>query len=158
MIPAFWKAFCDKTGTDSSSAYATEQWGNTPRMADELGELIRLGKKRGGAALCWEYEFELLSLPKVGDFTIVLNSNEVPLAVIRTCRVEQFAFKDVPAEFAAREGEGPGELAGTLNYWRAEHWRFFTEVCERIGRVPSEDMLVVCESFDVLHARESPPL
>ena len=34
---------------------------------------------------------------------------------------------------------------------RRAHWSFFSRECARIGRQPSQDMPVVCTSFEVLH-------
>jgi len=61
--------------------------------------------------------------------------------------VEVCAFRDVSKEFAAQEGEGDG----TLEYWRNVHWKYFGRVCEELGREISEDMLVVCEPFEVVY-------
>jgi uncharacterized protein YhfF len=54
-------------------------------------------------------------------------------------------FKQVSAEFAAREGEGDGSLQS----WRESHWDFFSRECRRLGRAPNEAMPVVCTSFDL---------
>ena len=36
------------------------------------------------------------------------------------------------------------------SYWRDVHWEFFTNLCEHIGRTPSETMPVVCSSFELV--------
>ena len=68
------------------------------------------------------------------------------LGLTRTTEVEVVPFNEVSAQFAAREGEGDGSLV----YWRKAHWSFFSRECQRIGRLPSETMPVVCSSFEVL--------
>ena len=52
---------------------------------------------------------------------------------------------------SACEGEGEGEAAGTLAYWCQAHRDYFTRNCTEFGLVFNEDMLVVCERFEVLH-------
>lgn len=66
---------------------------------------------------------------------------------MRTTKVYTVPFKDVSAEHAAKEGEG--DLS--LDYWREVHKEFFTEELEEIGESFSEDMLVVCEEFEVIN-------
>ena len=57
------------------------------------------------------------------------------------------AFNEVPADFAAREGEGDK----TLDWWRDAHRRYFTRELKAAGLAFSEDMLVVCEEFDMVY-------
>ena len=61
---------------------------------------------------------------------------------------EAWAFDEVSAEHARREGEGDLSLA----YWREVHQRFFTEYAEH-DRGFSPTMPVVLQSFEVLFAR-----
>ena len=44
-----------------------------------------------------------------------------PAVVVELVNVEECAFKDVPAEFASREGEGDGSLA----FWKDTHEEYF---------------------------------
>lgn len=57
-------------------------------------------------------------------------------------------FNKVDAGFAFREGEGDK----SLNYWREAHVKFFTKELGPEGIPFSEDMLVVCEEFEVEYA------
>ena len=122
-------------------------FGDSAELSEELLNLIRAGRKRGGASLVWAHEAESESIPSVGDIEIVVNHVNAPSLVTRVIGVEVVPFNRVSAQFAAREGEGDG----SLEYWRREHWAYFTRECQRIGRVPSEDMPVVCCSFEVLN-------
>jgi uncharacterized protein YhfF len=51
----------------------------------------------------------------------------------------------VSAQFAAREAE-----ARVAEYWRKVHWGLLPRV-RAVDRQPTDDMLVVCCSFEVLH-------
>lgn len=54
-------------------------------------------------------------------------------------------FCEVSEEQAYKEGEGDRSLA----YWREVHRAVFTEELKEIGEIFSEEMLVVCEEFEV---------
>lgn len=122
-------------------------FGDSPELSRELLALIREGPKRGGASLLWGHEADGEPVPAVGDIEIVVDHAGAPSLVTRAVKVEVVPFNKVSADFAAREGEGDG----SLDHWRREHWKFFSRECARIGRQPSEEMPVVCTSFEVLH-------
>jgi uncharacterized protein YhfF len=56
-------------------------------------------------------------------------------------------FSEVDEEFARLEGEGDK----SLEYWRKTHIDFFTKELEGEKIEFSEDMLVVCEEFEVIY-------
>jgi len=122
-------------------------FGDSAALSEELVALIRTGRKRGGASLLWAHEADVDPVPVVGEIEIVVDHLNAPSLVTRVTEVDVVAFNQVSAQFAAREGEGDG----SLEYWRKAHWSFFSRECQRIGRVPSDDMLVVCCSFEVLN-------
>ena len=122
-------------------------FGDSPELSEELLSLIRRGLKRGGASLAWVHEADAEPIPSVGEIEIVVNHLNAPSIVTRTTSVEIVPFNRVSAQFAACEGEGDR----TLDYWRKEHWAFFSRECQRIGRRPRETKPVVCSSFEVLN-------
>jgi uncharacterized protein YhfF len=121
-------------------------YGDSVAQSEELLALIRAGRKRAGTSLLWGYETDKSPLPKVGDIQIVLDHRNEPSLIVRAVKVDVVAYADVTAEYAAIEDEGDG----SLEYWREAHWAFFSRECKRIGRDPAENMLVVCNVFDVL--------
>ena len=123
-------------------------YGDSPELSRELIPLILAGRKRAGTGLLWAYEAEGEPLPEVGTIEIVLDDEGEPVAITRLTSVEVVAFGAVGAAYAAIEGEGDGSLA----FWREGHWAFFARECARLGRVPSEDMPVVCGIFEVVQA------
>ncbi len=98
--------------------------------------------------MLWAIEHDLEALPRVGDIEIVVNRRMEPVLVTRITRVEILPFNQVCAEYAAIEGEGEGD--GSLEHWRAAHWKFFSRECVRVGREPRQDMPVVCSVFELL--------
>jgi uncharacterized protein YhfF len=122
-------------------------YGDTQALSDELLALIRSGKKRAGTGLIWSHEYEDDPVAEPGDIEIVVDHSGEPSIVTRVVSVAIIPYSEVTAEYAAIEGEGDG----SLTYWRKAHWDFFSRECARIGRVPSEDMLVACCVFEVLN-------
>ena len=61
-------------------------------------------------------------------------------------------FCDISEEYARREGEGDKSLA----YWKKAHREAFSRECrEECGIEFTEDMICVCEEFEVVYRGES---
>ena len=145
----FWKRYLkslSKHHLHRDASYIAWGFGDSPEMADELGQLVYQGVKTATASLLWEYEYDGEPLPKVSDLSIVRDGGGCPLCIIETTEVKIVPFNQVDARFAHDEGEGDG----SLNYWRSVHWSFFCRHCQRIGRESVETMPVVCERFHVV--------
>jgi len=141
-IEAFWRSFADATGVDAPYEAWAFGGGDTPELATELGLLVRDGPKRATTARLDSYEAEDEPLPKVGEYSVVLDGAGQPVCIIRTTRVDTKPFGEVDEEFAWVEGEGDRSLA----YWRAAHERFFAGEGTPIG----DGDLVVLERFELV--------
>ena len=128
-------------------------FGDSEHMAKELNALVLSGVKRATASLAWRYEHDPVPRPKVGDLSIVTSWSKQPLCIIETTAVEVVPFNEVTEDFARTEGEDDG----TLESWRRNHTKFFAGECSRIGRTPTESMLVVCERFRVVYQPPNVP-
>src|SRR3712207_6049579 len=149
-IETFWQIYLDTLPEDSpirDEEYLAEGWGDSPRLADELGALITAGTKTATSSALWEYEAEGSLLPEPGSKTIVLDGNGDPLCIVETTEVEVRPYEEVDARFAYEEGEGDR----SVEYWREAHWRFFSRTLPSIGREPAADMPLVCERFRVVY-------
>lgn len=124
-----------------------DQYGDSPELSRSLLALIRSGQKRAGTGLLWSHEHEGEPLPQVGDIEIVLTHDHQLSIITRVTQVEVLPYREVSAEYAAIEGEGDG----SLDFWRKAHWAYFSRACASIGKLPTEEMLVVCGVFEVLH-------
>ncbi|WP_231441994.1 ASCH domain-containing protein [Brevibacterium zhoupengii] len=126
-----------------------EAWafGATSEHADELLALVIAGTKTGTASSMLDVEAEGDSVPEPGDLSIILDGSGHPRAVIETTAVECVPFSAVSAEHAFSEGEGDRTLA----HWRSSHEAFWREYGQGAG-VFSEDMLIVCERFELMFA------
>ncbi len=124
-----------------------EAWafGATRDHADDLLDLVLRGIKHGTASSMWDYEATGDPLPRSGDLSIILDGAGEPRAVIETTGVRTMPFNQVDVDHARAEGEGDR----TLEYWRAEHERFWREHADS-PRGWAPDMPVVCERFRLL--------
>lgn len=120
-------------------------FGGTPEEADVLLQLVRDGTKTATAGALWDYEAAEEPLPSVGNLAIVLDGAGEPRALIVTRAVDVVPFDQVSEEFARLEGEGDR----SLEHWRREHERFFTESAVH-DKGFSPQMPVVCEVFELI--------
>ena len=111
--------------------------------ADTLAQLVLSGRKTATASAFPIYEMEEEPLPQSGQYSVVLESRENAVCVIRTDSVKIRSFSQVDAEFAFREGEGDR----SLDHWRRVHKAFFSREMESAGLTFREDMQVVLEEF-----------
>lgn len=126
-----------------------EAWafGATESQADELVALVLEGVKTGTAAAMQELVADGEAVPEVGQASVILDGRDQPRAVIVTTAVEIVPFSEVSVEHAHSEGEGDRTLAA----WREIHEEFWREHGQGADGF-SEDMLVVCERFEVVFA------
>lgn len=117
---------------------------------DELARLTLYGLKTATSSAFPMYIYENVDLPKVGEYSVVLDGEENAVCIIQTTEIKIIPYHQVESFHAFKEGEGDR----SLNFWRVEHQRFFTEELERVGQVFTEDMLVVCEDFQVIYPQE----
>ena len=96
-----------------------------------------------------ELELDGEKMPEVGDYSVILDGKGQPAGIIRTSSVVVKPFKEVDEAFAYSEGEDDR----TLKSWRREHWKFWTRVGQKKGFTMKEDLLVICENFDLIYPR-----
>jgi uncharacterized protein YhfF len=151
----------EKTMNQAAKTYWDEYWKEQEKPAsvsawqfgvdaDRLAKLVIDGIKTATCSGLVFYELENEPLPAVGDYSIVLNSQDMPVAIIKTISVEIIPMNEVPEEFAVAEGEGDR----TYQYWKDAHIKFFTEELSKVGLAFSEDMLLVCERFELIDAKK----
>ena len=114
---------------------------------EELARLVKDGIKTATASAALWYDLEGEELPRAGQYSVILDTRDEAVCIIRTDRVFVVPFCEVDEVQAYREGEGDRSLV----YWRRVHERFFTEELKTIGRSFDEKMLVVCEEFQKVY-------
>lgn len=149
----FWRAYLATLPSDHRAHTVpvpiAAGFGDSPRLADELGQLMYEGKKTATCASLWEHEADGSPVPKVGDYDIVLDGQGEPLCINELTEVIIRPYDEVDATFASEEGEGDQ----SLEYWRAAHWRFFSRTLAAIGREADPKMPLVCQRFRVVFRR-----
>jgi uncharacterized protein YhfF len=146
---AAWQAYVSQLSPDHPHRQATPDafgFGGEPDLADELAGLMLSGHKRATTSLAIEFTSLNEPLPNVGDVSIILRGDGVPVAIIERTQVTTRPFETVDEAFAAIEGEGDGSLA----YWREAHTEYFTGVCAGLGGHFDMQTLVLCQVFRVV--------
>lgn len=139
-----WDLYAQRAGLNHAE-YEAWAFGD---QADELAALVVAGRKTATASAYPLYELEQEPLPQAGEYSVILDSEDRAVCVIRTDRVYVTPFREISEEHARREGEG--DLS--LSYWWEVHERFFRQEMEAAGLTFDEDMPVVCEEFSCVYA------
>ena len=140
---ALWEQFRAKEGIDHDR-YEAWQFGDDP---DRLAALVLAGVKTATASAAVFYELEKEPMPRAGEYSVILDSGDRALCVIRTTKVYVVPFDEVTAEQAYMEGEGDR----SLDYWRQCHRDFFSGELAQVGMSFDEKMNVVCEEFELVY-------
>lgn len=142
---AYWNEYWkEQEQPQSVSAW---RFGDDP---DHLTQLVIDGIKTTTCSGYIFYKLENEPLPATEDYSIILNRDDKPLAIIKTVEVTLTPMNEVTEEFAVAEGEGDR----TYQYWWEAHKKFFQKELDAIGREFSEDMLLVCERFEVIDVKK----
>ncbi len=134
----FWHEFCEKTNQEGIVYRDAFQFGVS---ADWLADLVVKGQKTATTSGHVFYELEKEALPQIGQYDIVLNKKNKPVAIIQNESVEVLPMNKVTESFALAEGEGD------YAYWWKAHEQFFKHELKAYQLTFSPDMLVVCERF-----------
>ena len=135
-----------ETPESTSKTYTAWHFCSTQPAADELAELVLTGEKRGTATSIWSLEAEAEPMPEVGELSIITDWSGKAKCIIKTVVLETVPFNEVTEAFAAVEGEGDK----SLEYWQKVHQEVFSQELSELGLKFSEDMPVLCETFEVV--------
>ena len=124
--------------------YDAWQFGEAP---DELAAQVLSGIKTATCSAYDLYEAEGEKFPEEGQYSIVLDSKDEAVCIIKTARVYVTAFDQVTAEHAYKEGEGDR----SLKYWRDVHERFLKKELASISQTFDGSTKVVCEEFVLVY-------
>lgn len=149
-VEKMWKEYLASKGEsvqNTDQTYTSWYFCDNEKSANDLAELVKKGVKRATTSLYCFYEVDGESLPEPGELSIITDWNEEAQCIIETTKVTVKPFREVSSEFAFREGEGDK----SLEYWKRVHIHFFTMELKEINMEFCEDMLVVCEEFEVVY-------
>jgi uncharacterized protein YhfF len=100
-------------------------------LRDRLVAAILNGSKTATTALFAGYELDGEPLPSAGQRSVVVDSDDRPVAIIEMTSVRVVPLDEVDLTHAMHEGEGHTTVAG----WRADHEEFWhsEEVRHELG-------------------------
>ena len=129
-----------------SESPPSEQFGDSPEMADELVGLVMHGPKRATAGALADYAHAGEDLPRIGGHWIVHDGAGTPRVVLRSIELRVGPLDSVDDAFAWDEGEDDR----TRESWLDGHTRFFRRSLGRIGVEFHSGIEVVFERFRVV--------
>ncbi|MCM3280761.1 ASCH domain-containing protein [Exiguobacterium sp. MER 193] len=141
MTLAYWNQYLEKSKVHPLTEVEAFQFGDD---ANALAELVVSGKKTATCSAYMLYEIENEPLPYIGQYAIVLDAADQPMAIIQTTEVTIQAMNEVSEAFALAEGEG------TYREWWDIHERFFSELLRSYQLSFTPSMNIVCERFKVV--------
>ena len=127
-----------------AGTYEAWSFGEAP---DKLADLVLQGIKTATCSAYDLYQINTEPLPQAGDYSVILNSSEEAVCIIKTIKVYVTEFKNVSEEHAFKEGEGDR----SLEYWRKVHESFLTNELASVHKGFDENTKVVCEEFEVVY-------
>ncbi|WP_142829564.1 ASCH domain-containing protein [Planococcus soli] len=138
----FWNDYWMQQSQKPLDEYDAFQFGAD---ADRLAELVATGMKTATCSAHILYELEGEAVPQIHQYSVVLDAKNLPVAIIQVTSVALVPMNKVPEEFALAEGEGD------YAYWWDAHKLFFTQELAVHGLSYSDNLLLVCERFKVVH-------
>lgn len=145
-VEEFWHRYARENMLNMSVPEAWMFGDGSKEMGDVLGSLVVSGMKTGTCAAHCIYELEGEEIPKEGQYDIVLDGDNNPLAIIKYTKIDFVKMNEVTRDFARSEGEG--DLS--YDYWYREHVKFFTWELSEHGLTFTPDLLLVCQTFQVM--------
>ena len=142
-----WHGYCVESGHAGIPRPDAGHFCDNQQDADTCAALALAGKKRATASSLWSYEAAGQSPPSVGDLYIVTDWAGVAQCIIRITDTAVVTFKDINAAHALEEGEG----GGSLEWWCQAHWAYYERELSAIGKVPTRDMPLVFERFEIVY-------
>jgi len=130
------------------------------RLRDELTALALAGTKTTTAGLLVEMELDGEAVPAPGDRSVLVDSDERPVAIVETVACPVVRLADVTDRHAIDEGEGYADA----REFRVAHERFWNgyidDLRDRLGDRSFEladDTLIAAERFRVVERLDLPP-
>jgi uncharacterized protein YhfF len=137
------------------------RWGfaDPGSLRENLTSLALAGTKTTTASLRVEFELDGEALPAPGERSVLVNSEDRPVAVVETvtCRVVRLA--DVDDQHAIDEGEGYANAAEFREDHEAYWNGYLDSIRARLGDptfVLTDDTLVVLERFVIVERLDRP--
>lgn len=137
VLPRLWHDFVAAHSGHADSVPDVDAFGDSPRMADELADLVLEGTKRATAGAADGVAPE-------GGFWIMTDGRGEARAVLETVQVRVGRLDSVDEQFAQDEGEGER----TRDWWLDAHRGYFRRTLPEVEDL--DTMPTVFERFRVV--------
>ncbi|MBM3514558.1 MAG: ASCH domain-containing protein [Alphaproteobacteria bacterium] len=135
-----------------TNTYGVRCIGNTRDASKKIAVYVAAREKVGTFPLPWHYEKTKQPPPKSGDFTILVDYDGEPYAVVRTSSIQTVRFADVSDHHTEIDGPPVRKVAA----WRPVHIAHWTRQLAPHGLSITDDMPVWIERFDLIYAPTAP--
>ena len=143
MIEEYWKRFLIENNLPKDTkCFEAFKFGSTDKQADELLNLVLQGKKIATTSPYFEDE----AYSHKGEYSIVLDSKNIPRCVIQTTRGRIMMFKDMTYDVCKLEGEDE-----VLETWIENHVAFLKEEYDERNLDFNFNVPIYFEEFKVVY-------
>ncbi len=152
-VSEMWNNFT-KSNPEFKNEEMPEAWyfHNNKADANRLAELTLNGKKTATTTGLYNwYKEASADLTKIGTKHIVTDFDGKAKAIIEITKVDTIPFNQMSKAYAEMD---MGTNIEPLKKWKKAHWDFFSSVMEENGEKPTEDMLIVLESFETVWTKK----
>ncbi len=129
-------------------------------IRDELTALALAGTKTATAGLLVEFDLDGETVPVAGDRSVLLDSEDRPVAIVETTSCHTVRLADVDDAHAIDEGEGDADAAA----FRVSHERYWNGYIDELRAglgdptfAINDDTLVTAERFRIVARLDTPP-
>lgn len=144
---SFWNDYIDTLSEELDHPIIEAGMPGDITNSGEIIKLILSGSKTATSGLVKDYELAGDSLPKEGNFWIVLNELNKPQCILRTVRVVINKFSEITEEIANAEAYGDS----SVKVWKKTHLDFFTPYLEGMDIDNLDEENIVTEFFEIVH-------
>jgi uncharacterized protein YhfF len=118
----------------------------THEVTDELIQLYKDGVKSAGSGLLEDFLMAGDDLPEVGQYWMVLNSEDKPKIILKCVEVETNKWRDISEKIVRAEA---GENS-TIESWKEEHLSLYSPYLKEWGINDINDASVITEHFQLM--------
>jgi uncharacterized protein YhfF len=146
--PDFWRRFRAKNPIADADArfYDTVHGDDSMAVPGDGVDMILSGDKTASSALLADYRASGRGLPRQFDLSILLDSEDRPVAVIETVEIVVERFAEIDDSFARAHGGGQ-----SLKSWRRQCRAAFAPRARQLGTPFGEETELVCHRFRVVY-------
>jgi uncharacterized protein YhfF len=143
-----WQDYLSKNNiTDTTLIYDSWYFCDNERDAIDLVNLVLIQKKTATCSLLETYTLEVIKMPHINQYSVITDFYGEAKCIVKTINIDIVAYDKVTAAFAFKEGEGDQ----SLKYWQDVHWKYFENYLKPFNKTMTEDALLVCEEFELIH-------